>query len=365
MSFEKEIKKYENFDLDGYFNNLIEKDIENALDSDYQDLFQFLTRLSPLAENYIEEMAQLAHGITKQYFGKTIQLYTPMYLSNFCINQCLYCGFNTTNKIERKKLTLQEVKNEAAYIAKTGLKHILILSGESREKSPLSYIKDCIEILNEYFTSISIEIYPLKQNEYRELIDAGIDGLTIYQEVYDKTIYNKVHVSGPKNDYLFRLETPERACKAGIRTVNIGTLFGLNKWEKEALFLALHAKYIQDNYPDVEVSVSIPRIRPHSGNFNLTHEVRDINLVQFILNFRIFLPRVGITLSTRESAALRDNLLPLGITKMSAGSSTSVGGHTIRDNSNQFDISDDRDVDEMRGMLLAKGYQPVLKDWWY
>jgi len=358
MSFYNIYKEYEDFN--GF--KVDEETIKKAIISDNPTINDFWALLSPAASKHIEEMAQRAHKITLQNFGKAITLYTPIYLSNYCTNECIYCGFNVNNKVARRKLNFDEVEKEAKFIASTGLKHILILTGESREHSPLSYIKDCIKILKKYFSSISIEIYPLTEEEYKELIEEGIDGLTIYQEVYDEKTYDKVHISGPKKNYRFRLDAPERACKQNIRTVNIGSLLGLTEWRKEAFFSGLHAKYLQDNYASTEISISTPRMQPHCGNFNPI-TVSDKELVQIILALRIFLPHVGITISTREASLLRDNIVPLGITKMSAGSTTAVGGHTITEDSVQFDISDKRNVGEIKTMLLSKGYQPVLKDW--
>jgi len=315
----------------------------------------------------LEEMAQEASGETIKYFGRTIQLYTPIYLSNYCDNSCLYCGFNANSKMERRRLAPEEVEKEAAFISRTGLKHILVLTGESRQMSPVSYIKDCVGILKKYFSSISIEVYPLTEAEYSELIGIGVDGLTIYQEVYDKNVYSVVHPSGPKSDYLFRLNAPERGAAAGMRSVNIGALLGLADWRKETFLLGRHAKYLQDKFPDVDISASIPRIRPQgAADFKASYKVSDKNLAQIILALRLFLPRVGITLSTRERPELRDNLIPLGVTRISAGSTTCVGGHTIgREGRSlpQFEISDSRSVNEIKSMLDSKGYQPVLKDW--
>ncbi|MBU2043619.1 MAG: 2-iminoacetate synthase ThiH [Candidatus Omnitrophica bacterium] len=323
--------------------------------------------LSPKTDSQLEAMARKAQELSLKNFGKTITLYTPLYLANYCDNQCLYCGFNTQNDIPRKKLNPQELKQEAEFIAKTGLKHILILSGESRTLTPLSYIKDCLKILRPLFSSISIEIYPLTESEYRELIAEGVDGLTIYQETYDQEIYKKLHPRGPKQDYRFRLDTPQRAAQAGMRTINIGALLGLAPWPKEALWLLSHARYLQDKYPEVEVSISLPRLQPQFNNFTATDEVSDRDIVRLITAARIFMPRLGITLSTREKPALRDNLIGLGITKMSAGSTTAVGGRTQSDpfikNSIQFEISDKRDIAEIKKTILEKGYEPVLKDW--
>ncbi len=326
-----------------------------------------LELLSPKTNTQLETMAQKAQELTLKNFGKAIILYTPLYLSNYCENECLYCGFNAKNKIPRKKLTPDELKKEARFIAKTGLQHILILTGESRKLTPLSYIKACLKILKPLFSSIAIEIYPLSESEYKELVAVGVDGLTIYQEAYDQNIYRKLHPKGPKQDYRFRLDAPERAAQAKMRNINIGALLGLAPWRKEALFLLLHAQYLQDKYPEAEISISLPRLQPQFNNFPAPYTVTDRDIVQLISAARIFMPRLGIALSTRESPALRDNLIPLGITKMSAGSSTAVGGRTQSDplikNSVQFEISDKRDVAQIKKILLKKGYEPVLKDW--
>ncbi|RKD23686.1 tyrosine lyase ThiH [Caminicella sporogenes DSM 14501] len=364
MSFYYEYIKYNNFDFENFFKHVTDSDILKIIDKDKLDKYDFLTLLSPTAQKFIEKIAQKSHKLTIQHFGKTILLYTPMYLANFCVNKCSYCGFNVSNKITRKKLSTEEIETEAKAISSTGLRHILILTGESRTHTPPSYIINAVNILKKYFDSISIEIYPLTEKEYKEVIDNGVDGLTIYQEVYDENIYDKVHVSGPKKNYRFRLDAPERACKSKIRNVNIGALLGLNDWRKEAFFTGLHAKYLYDKYSDVEISISLPRIRPHIGNFNDIYEVDDKSLVQILLAFRLFIPRIGINISTREPQNLRDNLIPLGVTKMSAGVSTKVGGHSSTDKTeSQFDISDKRSVKEMMNVISARGYQPVLKDW--
>jgi len=364
VSFYQKYLRYRDFDFNEFFNSVTVAEVGRILDKHRLSELDYLALLSPAAEDLLEEIAQRAHRLTVQHFGRTILLYTPMYLANYCVNRCVYCGFAAHNQIKREKLTLEEVEAEARVIAATGLKHILILTGESRHHSPVSYIRDCVKALKKYFTSISIEIYPLEEAEYGELIAAGVDGLTLYQEVYNEEVYGQLHLAGPKRDYLWRLEAPERACRAGIRTVNVGALLGLHDWRSEAFFTGLHANYLQNRYTDVEVSISPPRMRPHVGGFPPRVVVSDKNLVQYILAFRLFMPRGGITLSTRESATLRDRLLPLGITKMSAGSCTAVGGRVKGEEPvGQFDISDDRDVRAMVSMLYKQGYQPVFKDW--
>ena len=381
MGFYELFNQYKTLDLDKKLWESSAQNIQSSLNCDNLKIEHLIALLSYEAENYLEDMAQKAHEITLRYFGKTIQLYTPMYLSNYCDNQCLYCGFNLQNKIERKKLEPCEVEKEADFISGTGLKHILILTGESKAQSPVSYIKDCIKILKKYFASISIEIYPLTENEYAEIVSSGVDGLTIYQETYDEIIYKEMHRAGPKSDYEFRLGAPERGAKSGMRNVNIGALLGLCNWRKDVFSMGLHAKYLQDTFADTEIGISIPRIRPEVSGFKAGFTISDTNIVQIILALRIFLPRLGISVSTRESPEFRDNLLPLGITRMSAGSTTRVGGHTIRNegrrtkdighkekaeeraNPAQFEISDTRNVEEIKLMLENKGYQPVLKDW--
>ena len=364
MSYYKEYEKFKSIDLEGFLSQVRDSDVRRVLGKDRLREEDFLVLLSPAAAAYLEEMAQKAHRITVQNFGKVIFLYAPLYLADYCVNECLYCSFNATNKFKRRKLTLEELEEEAERIAREGIRHILILTGESRVHTPITYIKDCVGVLKKYFPSISIEVYPMDTHEYKELVDAGVDGLTIYQEVYNQEVYDRVHIKGPKKNYMYRLDAPERGCRAGMRTVNIGALLGLDDWRKEAFFTGLHAKYLQDKYPATEISLSVPRLRPHLGGFQPEHTIGDSELVQIILAFRLFLPRAGITLSTRERPQLRDNLVYLGITRMSAGSSTVVGGYTSNNEGvSQFDVSDERGVKEIRDMISSKGYQPVFKDW--
>ncbi len=364
MSFYNVYKQYKDFDFNYFITRIDDAAIQRVLAKDYLSPTDFLTLLAPAAGQYLETMAQKAREMTHRHFGKVIFLYAPLYLGNYCVNRCAYCGFNIENSISRKVLTLDEVANEARNIANKGIRHILILTGESRKHTPVSYIRDCVEVLKQYFTSISIEIYPLETEEYAELIRAGVDGLTVYQEVYDEDVYDEVHLSGPKKDYRYRLDAPERGCQAGMRNVNIGSLLGLSDWRKEAFFTGLHADYLQNTYLDTEISLSVPRLRPHAGSFMPKSEVDDQSLVQILLAFRLFLPRSGITISTRERQELRDNLIGLGITRMSAGSATEVGGYSSEEKSEaQFKVSDDRSVQEITNLIYSKGYQPVFKDW--
>ncbi|MCT4606159.1 MAG: 2-iminoacetate synthase ThiH [Marinisporobacter sp.] len=364
MGFYDVYKKFKGFDYEGFFENVTELEVQRILNKNKIDIYDFLALLSPKAEIFLEEMAQKAQALSLQHFGKAIQLFTPMYIGNFCINRCAYCGFNVDNGIKRKKLSPEEIEREAISISKMGLKHILVLTGESPKDTPVSYIIEAVKILKKYFDSIGIEVYPLTQEEYEKVVAAGVDNLAVYQEVYNEEIYDGVHLSGPKKDYHFRLDTPERGCKAKMRNVNIGALLGLNEWRREGFISGLHANYLQNKYPDVCISMSPPRIRPHAGCFEDVYPVSDKNIVQYLLALRIFLPYMGITLSTRERESFRDHLIPLGVTKMSAGVTTEVGGHSVEDKGEgQFEISDGRSVDEMKEVILSKGYQPVFKDW--
>ncbi|HQB94397.1 MAG TPA: 2-iminoacetate synthase ThiH [Candidatus Omnitrophota bacterium] len=367
MSFYDTLQQYKDFFSANAFRDVTAAEVRRAVLDDDPRSERLFALLSPAAADQIELMAQRAHEITLRQFGRVIQLYTPMYLSNFCENQCEYCGFNATNRLPRRTMTLEEVEREAAYIASTGLEHILILTGDARKRAPVSYIRDAVQVLRKHFSSISVEVYALTEAEYAELAAEGVDGLTIYQETYDEAVYDRVHRSGPKKDFRFRLEAPERAARSGMRSVNIGALLGLSDWRVEAFRLGLHARYLQDTFPDVEVGASVPRLRPHEGDFRGDEKISDRDFVQIILAMRLFLPRLGLTLSTRESSELREHLVPLGITKMSAGSTTEVGGHTLATKTDrsapQFRIADERDVEAIKAMLAAKGYQPVLKDW--
>ncbi|AOY75246.1 2-iminoacetate synthase ThiH [Clostridium formicaceticum] len=364
MSFENYCSQYMDFDFEGFFQEITKEDVYKVIHKNRISDYEFLALLSPAASDCLEEMAQKAHQLSLQHFGKAVLLYTPMYLGNYCVNRCSYCSYNIDNDIRRGKLTIEQIEEEAKSIAATGLKHILVLTGESKKETPVAYIMEAVKVLKKYFDSISIEIYPLTEEEYRQVIEVGVDGLTIYQETYDKEVYDRVHLSGPKKNYSFRLEAPERACRAKMRCVNIGALLGLNHWRKEAFFTGIHSSYLQNTYTDVEVSVSLPRIRPHEGSFEDISLVRDRDLVQIMLALKIFLPYVGITMSTRERREFRDHLIPLGVTKMSAGVSTEVGGHSdVSKGDSQFEISDTRSVEEVKRAILEKGYQPIYKNW--
>lgn len=340
--------------------------IINSIKKDDLDHLDFLNLLSPLASKHLEAMARKANKLSVQNFGRVISLYAPLYVANYCTNHCTYCGFSIKNNISRKQLSLQEVEKEAIEIASTGIKHILLLTGEDKKISNISYLEDVVRVLKNHFSSITLEVFPMDIEEYSRLKAAGVDSLTIYQEVYNEEIYSKVHLKGKKSDYHYRLDTAERGAKAGLRAINIGTLFGLGELISEAYYSGLHGRYLMNKYMETELSLSLPRINPAEGGFVPNTVLSDKQFVQFILAYRLFLPKVGLNLSTREKAHLRDNLIPLGITKFSAGSKTSVGGYDEDKNlatTAQFDTSDKRSVEEIVNMIESKGYQVIFKDW--
>ncbi len=278
MGFYSKYSEYKNFSFEKFFDSVNRFQVERVLAKENIDEIDYLTLLSPTAEGYLEQIAQKANRVTLNQFGRSILLYTPVYLSNYCVNHCLYCGFNAENKIGRKQLSFEEVEKEAKRISESGLKHILILTGESKAKSSIEYLKECCSILAKYFTSIAIEVYPMSTDEYVELVDTGVDSLTIYQETYNEELYDKLHVKGPKKDYRFRLDAPERGADAKMRSVNIGALLGLDEWRRESFITGLHADYLQNKYTEIEVSASFPRMRPHTGAYEPEYPVNDKNL---------------------------------------------------------------------------------------
>lgn len=364
MSFYKIIKEYDGFDFHKYFDSVKKEDVLKSIYERNKRPEDLLNLVSPIAENLLEEMAQEGRNLSLKYFGKTVLLYTPMYISNYCINKCSYCGYNVENKIYRKKLNQDEIKKEGEAISKDGFKHILILTGESEYHTPVNYIEDSIKTLKEKFPSITIEIYPMTEQGYKKAVDAGAEGLTIYQETYNEQIYDKVHLAGPKKDYKFRLEAPERGAKAGMRSISIGALLGLADFRIDAFFTAMHGRYLRNKYPHIDISYSVPRIRPCEGGLKNLNEVNDRELVQILLAYKLFDPQGGINISTREEKDFRKSLIPLGVSKMSAGVSTAVGGHSLKEKgTSQFDINDESSVMEVKELIKSKGYQPIFKDW--
>lgn len=315
--------------------------------------------------DFIEDLAQKARAATIQYFGRAISLYAPLYLSNFCDNRCVYCGFNREKKIKRKKLTLEEISQEMGKVAASGIQSILLLTGESRKMTPVDYIKTAVITAKEYFPGISLEVYPLEVEEYKELYRAGADGVTIYQETYNRDRYKILHPGGKKADYDYRYETPERIAKSGMRMINMGVLLGLSEVAADIHHLFLHLEKMEKNYPGVEYTLSFPRLIPLNGTGVEYFEVPDVTLIKLICIARLLFPRVGINLSTRERAVVRDHAVMFGVTKISAASKTTVGGYTLPKECEdpQFEVMDNRSVDEITAMLHQKGFDPVFTDW--
>jgi len=363
MSYVDEVQRYDDFDFDNYCASITKEKVLSIINKPRLTEMDFCALLSDAAAGCLEEMAQRSLEETRKHFGNVIFIFTPFYISNHCQNVCPYCSFARQHHIARKHLNFDEIRVEAEKIAATGIRHILVLTGESSTTASLDYLEKAISIIKEYFSTVVIEIYPLDNHGYGTLVKAGADSMTIYQETYNRPLYEKLHKGGPKADYEFRVNAPERACQEGMRSVTVGALFGLYNWRSEAFFTACHAEYLQKKYPAVEVCASIPRMRPLAGEFNVEHPVNDRQFVQIMTALRIFMPSLGITVSTRESEAFRNSILPLGVTKMSAGVSTSVGAHTGTPSTSQFEIADPRSVDTMKADLIRMGFQPVMHDW--
>ena len=340
MSFYEILKSYEWTDVARQIMACTADDVRRALSVRHLMAHDLMPLLSPAAGMFLEEMAQRAHRLTQQRFGRVISLFAPLYLSNECINSCLYCGFNRANPVRRLTLTPQQAAEEARHLHDAGFRHVLLVSGENPHVVTLEYLTWVVDLLRSRFSSVSIEVYPLDTEEYRELIAHGVDGLVLYQETYDEDRYAEFHPRGPKRDFLRRLETAERGGKAGFRRLGIGALLGLGDWRVEGFFLGLHARFLSKTFWKSYVTVSFPRLKPAAGGFMPPHPVGDAGLVQLLVALRLFLPDVGFTLSTREPPHLRDHLIPLGVTSMSAGSSTEPGGYTqVREAEAQFEVA--------------------------
>ena len=348
-------------------NSVTPQDVERELTKPAGKFsFERLVLLvSPAAEKYLEQMAQQARQLTIQRFGRTIQLYAPLYVSNVCINMCQYCGYNQSHRIERKRLSIEEAIMDADVIAAEGFRHILLVSGEDRQFVTIDYLSELARHLRENFSSISIEIYPLTQNEYKRLFDAGIEGVALYQETYDRGAYSVYHRAGPKMDYDNRLNAPDRFASAGMRNLGLGFLLGLSDWRIETLALAQHAAYLMKKYWKAKIDFSFPRIRPAIEVQDVwPHLVSDTNMVQMMLALRLCFADAGIVLSTRENASFRNHLMNLCVTRFSAGSKTNPGGYASEKNAaEQFEIADDRSPKEVARVIRSHGYEAVWKDW--
>ncbi|GBE16029.1 2-iminoacetate synthase [bacterium BMS3Abin14] len=339
-------------------------DVERALSSDRYGLNDMISLLSPAADPMIEEIARQAQALTRQRFGRTMGLFAPLYLSSSCTNSCVYCSFNTANPIRRVTLSSNQARSEGVYLHDQGFRHILLVSGEDRKAAGPDYLVEVVRQLRPLFDSISIEVYPMETTEYRKLAENGVDGLAVYQETYNTVRYGKVHRAGRKRDFRWRLETPERGGEAGFRRIGLGALLGLSDWRIEAVFLALHARYLMRRHWKSQLTISFPRLRPAVGSYCPPCPVTDRDFVHMLTAFRLFLPDGGLVLSTRESPLLRDHLISLGVTSMSAGSCTEPGGYTQHDGSEgQFQISDHRSPVEIAEVIRRHGYDPIWKDW--
>ncbi len=321
--------------------------------------------LSPAAMEFLEPMAQRAHAITVRRFGKTIQLYAPLYVSNYCVNSCRYCGFNRTHDYPRTRLTIEQAMADADIIAAEGFRNILLVSGEDPRFVTVEYLCELASRLRSHFSTISAEIYPLTTNQYRAIAAAGIDGITLYQETYDRSTYSSYHVAGPKSDYDHRLDSPDRFASAGMRRVGLGVLLGLADWRLETLALAEHAAYMMKRHWQAQVSFSFPRIRPATDVAeDFKHLVSDRDLVQMMLALRLCFADAGIVLSTRESPSFRDHMARICVTSMSAGSRTNPGGYASNTSSTeQFAVHDSRTPAEVAAMIRDSGAEAVWKDW--
>ena len=340
-----------------------ESDVRRALSGD-PGIEGFAALLSPAAGDMLEEIAVRAREETRKHFGNSVCMFTPIYTSNYCQNNCVYCGFNIHNKIRRACLTPDEVDIEMAAIAESGLKEILILTGESRTRSDVDYIGMCVEKASEYFSTIGIEVYPMNTEEYRFLQERGADYVTVFQETYDPERYAELHLAGPKRIFSYRFNAQERAIRAGMRGVAFGALLGLGDFRRDAFACGLHAYNLQRRYPHAEISFSLPRFRPFINNEDRVNQVHEPQLLQVSMAYRLFMPFAGQTISTRERPGFRDNIVGLTATKISAGVSVGIGEHSGTEHGDgQFVISDPRGVDEIADSLRQNGLQPVMTDY--
>ena len=351
------------------------QDVKAALEHQNCSIEDFKALLSPAAEPFLEQMARRASIDTSKHFGNTVYLFTPLYIANYCENYCVYCGFNCYNHINRMKLNMEQIEKEMKIIAHSGMEEILILTGESRSKSDVKYIGEACKLARKYFRMVGLEIYPVNTDEYRYLHECGADYVTVFQETYDTEKYEKLHLLGHKRVWPYRFDAQERALMGGMRGVAFSALLGLSDFRKDALATALHAYYIQRKYPSAEISLSCPRLRPIINNDKINPlDVHERQLCQVLCAYRIFLPFVGITVSSRESAEFRNSIVKISATKISAGVSTGIGDHESKysgkettgdEGDEQFEIDDNRSLDRMYKDISDEGLQPVLNDYLY
>lgn len=368
MTFYDEISRYNWYDITKKIYASKPADVERALaERGNVSLDDFAALVSPAAENYLEAMAQKSAEITRRRFGKVIQLYTPLYLSNYCSNRCIYCGFNCGNKIKRTVLSQEQIAIEAEAIRKHPFEHILLVTGEAPAKAGVEYLGESITTMKRYFSQTSIEVQPLDTDDYRYLMDKGLHSVYVYQETYNEKNYPLYHLAGKKRDYRYRLETPDRLGEAGVYKIGVANLIGLEEWRTDAFFTALHTRYLENKYWRTKCSISFPRLRPFVGEgFQPNYPANERQLLQLICAYRLLSEDVEISLSTRESPYFRDNVMTLGITTLSAGSKTAPGGYSDYDKNKeleQFSVNDDRSVDDVVRSVKAHGMEAVWKDW--
>lgn len=338
--------------------------VESALSKKNRSLDDFMALISPAAEPYLEDLALLSRKATQRRFGKTIQMYIPLYLSNECQNICTYCGFSYNNKISRKTLSETEIINEIKIIKGYGYDHILLVTGEANNTVGVDYLKNVLDLIKPYFSNISIEVQPLSHEAYKDLSQLGLNSVMVYQETYNKQKYRSYHPKGKKSNFNYRLNTPDRIGKAKMHKIGLGVLLGLEDWRTDSFFTALHLKYLEKTYWKTKYSVSFPRLRPAKGAIKPNVNITDREMVQLICSYRLFNADLELSLSTRESEEFRNHLIGLGITSVSAGSKTSPGGYAIGCSElKQFEISDERSPHEFSEVVKQKGYEPVWKDW--
>lgn len=363
-------------EVNGYdYSRYSAKDVKAALEHETCTINDFKALLSPAAEPFLEQMAQRASVETSKHFGNTVYMFTPLYIANYCENYCVYCGFNCYNNINRMKLGMEQIEREMKIIADSGMEEILILTGESRAQSDINYIGEACKLARKYFRMVGLEIYPVNVDEYKYLHECGADYVTVFQETYDSDRYSELHLLGHKRIYPYRFEAQERALMGGMRGVAFSALLGLSDFRKDALASALHVYFLQRKYPHAEMSLSCPRLRPIINNDRINPlDVHETQLCQILCAYRIFLPFVGITVSSRESESFRNGIVKIAATKVSAGVSTGIGDHESKysgTDSNdaagdeQFEINDGRSLDAMYKDIAAEGLQPVLNDYIY
>ncbi|PWN66934.1 2-iminoacetate synthase ThiH [Chryseobacterium phosphatilyticum] len=339
-------------------------DVRNSLQKKHKTVEDFLILLSPVASQELELMAKMTRSLTQKRFGKTIQLYAPLYLSNECQNICTYCGFSLDNHLKRKTLSDTELMIEASVLKSMGVNHVLLVSGEANKIVGVPYFQNAVQLLKPHFSNISIEVQPLMEDEYQLLQEEGVHSVLVYQETYHEEVYKEYHPKGKKSNFHFRLDTPDRIGRAGIHKIGLGVLLGLEDWRIDSFFNALHIDYLQKQYWKTKFSVSFPRLRPAEGIIEPNFIMEDKDLLQLICAYRIWNEDLEISISTRENETFRNHIVSLGATAMSAGSKTNPGGYAVdKESLEQFETSDERGMDEIRKMIKKAGYDPVMKDW--